>query len=328
LAGDFNQLTDALEQETVMLAIKTILHPTDFSEYSQAAFEVARAVARDYRARLILLHVSLPIMQSGEVYALITHPDEIREELTNRLKAMRSMSDDVAIEIVLKEGDPATQILTTCKEMGCDLIVMGTHGRTGLSHLLTGSVAEKVIRNAACPALTIKNPIVQATATADDAAPVETILHPTDFSADAQPAFEVACALAGERRARLVVLHVERPPLTSLGGTTLVPPLPSEYDRERLWDQLNRIQPSRPGIDVEHRLEYGDPEAVILQTAHEIGADLIVMGTHGRTGLRRLLMGSVAEHVVRKASCSVLTVRTPLAAFSTPSLVGEETARA
>ncbi|HEY7423522.1 MAG TPA: universal stress protein [Gemmataceae bacterium] len=157
---------------------------------------------------------------------------------------------------------------------------------------------------------------------------MKTILYPTDFSADAWPAFEVACALAGEGRGRLVVLHVARPPVGTRGGTAGVPPLPVEYDCERLWEQLNRIQPSRPGIDVEHRLEYGEPESVILRTAHEIGADLIVMGTHGRTGLRRLLMGSVAEHVVRKASCSVLTVRTPLAAFSTPSLVGEETARA
>ena len=153
-----------------MLAIKAILHPTDFSEHSQAAFEVARAVARNYGARLILLHVSLPIMKSGEVYALITHPDEVREELTNRLKAMRSLADGLVVEIVLKEGDPAAQILTTSKEMGCDLIVMGTHGRSGLSHLLIGGVAEKVIRNAACPVLTIKNPMVQGTATANDAA--------------------------------------------------------------------------------------------------------------------------------------------------------------
>ena len=149
---------------------------------------------------------------------------------------------------------------------------------------------------------------------------IKTILYPTDFSADSRPAFEVACALASEGHSRLVVLHVERPPLTSLGGTTLVPPLPSEYDRERLWDQLNRIQPTQPGIDVEHRLEYGDPEAVILKTAHEIGADLIVMGTHGRTALRRLLMGSVAEYVVRKARCPVLTVRTAAQArLSLPS---------
>lgn len=141
---------------------------------------------------------------------------------------------------------------------------------------------------------------------------MKTILYPTDFSADAQPAFEVACALAVEGRGQLVVLHVERPPLATLGGTTGVPPLPNEYDRRRLREELQRIQPVRAGIAIEHRLEYGDPAAVILEVAQETGADLIVMGTHGRTGLRRLLMGSVAERVVRKASCPVLTVRSPV----------------
>jgi nucleotide-binding universal stress UspA family protein len=110
----------------------------------------------------------------------------------------------------------------------------------------------------------------------------------------------------------LVVLHVERPPLATLGGTAGVPPLPNEYDRQRLWEQLQRIQPTQAGIAVEHRLEYGDPAAVIVKVAEEIGADLIVMGTHGRTGLRRLLVGSVGEWVVRKAPCPVVTVRTTM----------------
>jgi len=153
---------------------------------------------------------------------------------------------------------------------------------------------------------------------------METILYPTDFSAHARLGFEVACALAGEGGGRLVVLHVERPPLASLGGIAGVPPLPDEYDREGLWEQLQRIQPARPGIAIEHHLEYGEPESVILQTAQEVGADLIVMGTHGRTGLRRLLMGSVAEHVVRKAACPVLTVRVPVQTQILP-LPAEET---
>ena len=122
-----------------------------------------------------MLHVLLPSLKCGEVYALITRPEEIREELTNRLNALRSTTDGLAVEIVLKEGDPAAQILTTSKELGCDLIVMGTHGRTGLSHLLMGSVAEKVVRKATCPVLTIKNPLVQAQAPAHDAAAASTM---------------------------------------------------------------------------------------------------------------------------------------------------------
>jgi universal stress protein A len=142
-----------------------------------------------------------------------------------------------------------------------------------------------------------------------DVLAMKMILHPTDFSAESLPAFETACALASAGNGRLVVLHIERPPLGTLGGTTLVPPLPSEYDRQRLWQQLQSLRPPKQGIDVEYRLEYGEPESVILKTAQEMGADLIVLGTHGRTGLRRLLMGSVSEHVLRGAPSPVLIVR-------------------
>ena len=138
---------------------------------------------------------------------------------------------------------------------------------------------------------------------------MKTILYATDFSEAARPAFAVACVLAKEAHGRLVILHVERPPLSSLGGTPIVPPLPNEYDCQALWEALRSYQPGRTDIVVEHRLEFGDPADVILQTAEQIGCDLIVLGTHGRTGLRRLLMGSVAERVLRHAVCPVLTVR-------------------
>jgi nucleotide-binding universal stress UspA family protein len=113
-----------------------------------------------------------------------------------------------------------------------------------------------------------------------------TILYPTDFSAESRRAFEVACALARDGCGRVVVLHVERSPLTSLGGFAGVPPLPNAYDRQKVEEQLHAIQPSQPGIAVEYRLDYGEAEEGILKASQEIGADVIVMGTHGRTGLR------------------------------------------
>ena len=140
---------------------------------------------------------------------------------------------------------------------------------------------------------------------------IRTILHPTDFSAPSAYAFQMACALARDYHARLIVLHVEPPPVAALGGMLAVPPLPEEYDRENLETQLRRIQPSDPAVRVEHRLVAGDPVAEILRAAQEQACDLIVMGTNGRTGLGRLLMGSVAEHVVRKAPCLVLTLKSP-----------------
>jgi nucleotide-binding universal stress UspA family protein len=139
-----------------------------------------------------------------------------------------------------------------------------------------------------------------------------TILYPTDFSENSRPALELACALARERGGRLVILHVVPSPLTMLGGTCAVPPAPEELDLDAQKCQLAAVQPVGVTIPVERRLMVGDPVEVILKTAEETGCGLIVLGTHGRTGLGRLLMGSVAEQVVRKAVCPVLTVKQPL----------------
>jgi nucleotide-binding universal stress UspA family protein len=139
-----------------------------------------------------------------------------------------------------------------------------------------------------------------------------TILHPTDFSTNSQTAFETACSLAHERGARLVILHVVPPPMSKLGGTYALPPGPEEIDLSGPQCQLSAIKPTDTTITVDRRLKVGDPVQVILATADETGCGLIVLGTHGRTGLGRLLMGSVAEQVVRKANCPVLTVKQPL----------------
>jgi nucleotide-binding universal stress UspA family protein len=139
--------------------------------------------------------------------------------------------------------------------------------------------------------------------------PVHTILHPTDFSEQSGHAFEPAGALARDYGARLIVLHVAEPPFL-IHGETLLPPDPEILSGEAKA-QLDRLEVPVANVRAERRLKEGDPAAEILRAAREALADLIVMGTHGRTGLVRLLMGSVAEQVVRKAPCPVLTVKTP-----------------
>lgn len=142
---------------------------------------------------------------------------------------------------------------------------------------------------------------------------IQTILHPTDFSERSENAFQLACALTRDYGARLVVLHVVAPLSPFAYGEGLPPPDPTILLREAK-DHLERLEV--PGADAraERRLEKGDPAAEILRVAQEIDASLIVLGTHGRTGLGRLLMGSVAEQVVRKAACPVLTVTAPFPA--------------
>jgi nucleotide-binding universal stress UspA family protein len=140
---------------------------------------------------------------------------------------------------------------------------------------------------------------------------IQTVLHPTDFSERSQYGFQLACSLARDYGARLIVLHVAEPPMAIAGEGVLM--LPPTVDLEPLRERLQQLRPGDPKIPVEHRLVQGDAATEILQAAEATKCDLIVMGTHGRTGLGRLLMGSVAEQVVRRASCPVLTAKTPQA---------------
>ena len=148
---------------------------------------------------------------------------------------------------------------------------------------------------------------------------IQTLLHPTDFSDRSEYALKIACSLARDYDAALVVLHVAHVPPV-VGGEGLLPPSPDEI-RAEADDRLQGLEISDMGIRVERRLELGDPVTVILHVAKEIGADVIVMGTHGRTGLGRLLMGSVAEQVVRRSECPVLTISHPPARSTTPTEV-------
>ena len=139
--------------------------------------------------------------------------------------------------------------------------------------------------------------------------PIRTILHPTDFSDESRPAFELACALARDYSAALVVSHVV-PPTRAFAADGVAIPLPAEEPYEARA-RLARMHPTEGRVEVEHRLLEGDPTTMILKLAEDAKADVIVMGTHGSSGLMRLLVGSVAEGVMRKAPCPVLTVRGP-----------------
>lgn len=164
-----------------MLSFATILHPTDFSEHSEFAFRLACALARDYNARLILLHVISP---SEALYGGMLEPaekgpsvEEVKEGLRERekshwrlpcptpllveeakgkLRQMEGQAHRVRVESQVLEGDPVDMILRAAKETNSDVIVMGTHGRSALARLLMGSVAESVLRKAPCPVLTAK----------------------------------------------------------------------------------------------------------------------------------------------------------------------------
>ena len=130
-----------------MLPVKTLLHPTDLTEASRNAFDLACQIARDRGARIVALHVVPPPSR---------HSTEVA--LGNPLAGLREIAPDVSIDTRVEKGDPADVILRMAEEVKCDLIVMGTHGRTGLSHWLTGHVVDEVVQRAACTVLTMRSP--------------------------------------------------------------------------------------------------------------------------------------------------------------------------
>ena len=138
-----------------------------------------------------------------------------------------------------------------------------------------------------------------------------TILFPTDFSPFGNEALRWATALARDSGAKLIIVHVEEPPMAYGGGEMYLGS--EEGDREELRRALVQVVPTDSKVAFEHKLLVGDPATAIVETADQENADLIVIGTHGRTGLTRLLMGSVAEAVVRRAKCPVLTIKHPSA---------------
>jgi nucleotide-binding universal stress UspA family protein len=142
-----------------MLPFKTILFATDFSPASKVAFEVASALARDYRARLIAIHVIEPVQMGFSEFNAYVGPDEDKGKAMEMLQAIKAPAPTVTIEHRLLEGTAATVIAETAEETAADLIVMGTHGRSGLTRLVMGSVAEEVLRRAPCPVLTVRGAV-------------------------------------------------------------------------------------------------------------------------------------------------------------------------
>jgi len=143
-----------------------ILHPTDFSEGSNFAFQIAVDLARQNQAVLLVLHVVETLGPENATYGEISsqlQPQGYDKRLEETMRRLRPAANDVSIEHLLVEGNPAQEIDRVARDRACDLIVLGTHGRTGLKRLLMGSISEKVVRLAPCPVLTVKIPIPAST---------------------------------------------------------------------------------------------------------------------------------------------------------------------
>jgi nucleotide-binding universal stress UspA family protein len=141
-----------------MVPLKAVLVPIDFSGNNESALALAESLARDHGARLVLLHVVLapPFVAPAEMEKALQSPDAYRQELIDRIRAYRPKDPSLTIEYHIVLGDPIAEIVETARATHCDLIVMNTHGRTGVRRLLMGSVAEGVLRKAPCPVITLR----------------------------------------------------------------------------------------------------------------------------------------------------------------------------
>lgn len=286
-----------------------ILVPTDFSEPSDAALEYARTLACTFGAGLRVLHV----LENEFLRPVVADPHALETAALRRLQE-RLTDDDRrtlhAIPVVERSDEPADEVVSYGRTEDIDLIVMGTHGRRGMAHLLMGSVAEKVIRTAPCPVLTLS----EAAARRTNANPMR-ILVPTDFSPASDAALGCARRLATRFGASLHLLHVlEDPPVGGTFGSEFYLADSPDMRTARLNDARDRL--AHRMMPVDRSQVHATPEVIFGQSAQTIvdyaadgDVDVIVMGTHGRGGMAHLLMGSVAERVIRTAPCPVLTVR-------------------
>jgi len=293
-----------------MQPFRTILFAADFSENSKEAFRAACSLAVENQTRLIVLHVvepdwvpEEPVHFGQPIVPSFAARDEGRHEaLKRKLGEVFTPSHPIDIEYHTREGDAPAEILRMADEIGSELIVMGTHGSTGLRRLLAGSVATAVLRGAHCAILAIR-PHVRPL----QAEEVRVILHPTDFSEGSQAALRVARSLARECGARLILLHVAPSAVFVKGAMT------AELDPGDSVDALETARELIDGPDLKYPVETwfsrGPAPEEIVRVADEVGCDLIVMGTHGRTGLGRLLMGNTAESVLPEANCPVMIVK-------------------
>jgi nucleotide-binding universal stress UspA family protein len=300
-----------------VIALERILCPVDFSEFSAGAAAHAGALARHCGARLTFLHVAwvqVPPSSFGAAPGPLLLDEAALQGLEDDLRAFARTRVDpsVAAEVRVVQGAAANEILGVASEMAASLIVLGTHGRSGFERLMLGSTAEKVLRKATCPVLTVPR-AAGAAGPPHELVLFESIIYATDFSEGARAALPWALSLARESKARLAMLHVLDWPDMPGEGKPFAATLTSARDEwlEQLRSRLRTAVPAeaRAALAVDDVLATGAPYKEILRVAAERQADLIVLGVQGRGAVDLRLFGSTTSEVLRRAACPVLTVR-------------------
>jgi nucleotide-binding universal stress UspA family protein len=293
-------------------AIRNILVPIDFSDLSIQAIETAKTLARRSGATIHLVHVhqfQYPTGLIGPALAPGDVPFTFQEHRTNELiKELRTVAKNAGLSSrdqahIRSAIAPFDAICRLARELPADLIVLPTHGHTGLKHVFLGSTAERVVQHSPCPVFVVRNA---------QHASINTILVPVDFSKASLAVLKAAIALAEEIAARLIVFHASYLGyIYSADGYAL-------YDLEAMEKALRQSTEQQMrdfvrmvnfgSVKFETVIRSGPPVEEISAFAKDRAVDLILTATHGWTGLRHVLLGSTAERIVRHAPCSIMVL--------------------
>jgi nucleotide-binding universal stress UspA family protein len=297
-----------------MFQVKKILFPTDFSESANTALKWALMLAKNFEAELHMLH------------AVVLHNDDVGDEVYERFPDMqdciemleenadtrleKALQDKGTVEIerhVIRGYSKHELITEFAEEKNIDLIVMGTHGRTGLRHLILGSVTEKVMRHCYCPVLTVRKS-KRYTEKTD----IRRVIVPIDFSEYCKQSLVTGVTLADTLGVEIEIVHAVdsslHPAFYSAGIDSLTEADPDLVERakEKIADFARSIVEDR---DVTYTVTEGNAAKEISNLADSHTNALIVISSHGHNALERLMMGSTTERVVRMAKSPVLTVK-------------------
>jgi nucleotide-binding universal stress UspA family protein len=294
----------AVEART-RIALKNILFATDFSPAAETALPYAIGLAKQYGAKVHGLHVRFPATYPIVGPEAMPQVIEAAEEQAKfEAKQLHEMLEAVPHEVTVTEGDLWPSLNEIVNKQNTDLIVMGTHGRKGVSRALLGSAAEEVFRKASCAVLTVGPHVSHNT---ERRLAMKEILFATDFSPESLAALPYAVSLAQEHQSNLTLLNVTGKPevgeLVHAGQYT-----------ESTMRRLQSLVPEGAELWCEPkcRVEQGAEAEKIMEVATAVGADLIVLGVRrpqGGVGATTHLLQSIAHQVVANAQCPVLTVR-------------------
>lgn len=293
--------------------MKNIVLTTDFSERARSAYSSTVSLAQDRGTTIHLVHE----LASAPFYTELTskYPEEAYKELlTSKLEEESRLPifEDCTITThLLRGGDPGEALISFINETGPALVVVSTRGRSGVTRLLLGSYAEKVVRLSSVPVLTVRGVDV-----CEEPRPPRRVLVPFDFSDSAWAVVPLMEELHEQFSPSFELMNVVPAPdefwYPRFSATEVRSDSPDESKRlrDKAAEQLERFREERlSALDVRVLVREGVPHDEIIAQARSNDCDLILMATHGWTGIDHFLLGSVTEKVVRKAPCSVLTVR-------------------